>query len=57
MVKRSYQEYHLQPVFLYGEPLQSASYPNYPGGIGSVSIRGGEFSSTHANAIRLPQQQ
>ena len=24
---------------------------NYPGGIGSVSIRGGEFSSTHANAI------
>lgn len=24
---------------------------NYPGGIGSVSIRGGEFSSTNANAI------
>ena len=24
---------------------------NYPCGIGSVSIRGGEFSSTHANAI------
>lgn len=24
---------------------------NYPGGIGSVSIRGGKFSSTHANAI------
>ena len=47
--QRSYQEYHNGGIST-GEAVTIDSC-NYPGGIGSVSIRGGEFSSTHANAI------
>ena len=47
--QRSYQEYHNGGIST-GEAVTIDSC-NYPGGIGSVSIRGGEFSSTRANAI------
>ena len=48
-VKQVYQEYHNGGIST-GEAVTIDSC-NYPGGIGFVSIRGGEFSSTHANAI------
>lgn len=48
-VKQVYQEYHNGGIST-GEAVTIDSC-NYPGGIGSVSIRGGKFSSTHANAI------
>lgn len=48
-VKQVYQEYHNGGIST-GEAVTIDSC-NYPGGIGSVSIRGGEFSSTNANAI------
>ena len=48
-VKQVYQEYHNGGIST-GEAVTIDSC-NYPGGIDSVSIRGGEFSSTNANAI------
>lgn len=47
--QHNYQEYHNGGIST-GEAVTIDSC-NYPGGIDSVSISGGEFSSTHANAI------